>query len=253
MNFENKQILITGASTGIGRELAIMLANFNCTIYLTARRYELLEELKESLSNAQAKIEIYKNDASDKAEVDELCNKLITTGLDIAILNAAVSLDFDHRNYEIKKVQETFDVNFFGVVNFINALLPYFRERSAGVFVPVSSLAGERGYALNPHYCASKAALTTYCEGLKPHLAKNNIKLLVVKPGYVKTPMTAKNKHSMPLMISAQKAAKIILRGIDRNTPVIQFPFLTAISTYIVKFLPRFIFDIINRNLVKDK
>lgn len=253
MNFENKHILITGASTGIGKEIAILLSNFNCSIHLTARRFELLAELKESLSGSKAKIEIYRNDASDNSQVKELCNKLTKTGLDIAILNAAVSLDFDHKNYEIKKINETFDVNFFGVVNFIDALLPFFRERREGVFVPVSSLAGERGYALNPHYCASKAALTTYCEGIKPHLAKYNIKMLVVKPGYVETPMTAKNKHSMPLMISAQKAAEIILRGIDRSKPIIQFPFITAISTYIVKFLPRFIFDMINRNLVKDK
>ena len=111
------------------------------------------------------------------------------------------------------------------------------------MIVGVSSLADARGYAQSGFYCSSKSAATKLLESVRVELKPHNIKVLTVKPGFVKTPMTDKNEFHMPFLMDVDKAAKIILKGIKKEKRIIQFPFPIVISSRLIRILPNFLFD----------
>ncbi|MCL6096997.1 MAG: SDR family NAD(P)-dependent oxidoreductase, partial [Bacteroidetes bacterium] len=132
----------------------------------------------------------------------------------------------------------TFGVNVLGIIYWIEQLLPEFLQRKNGTIVGVSSLADNRGYSCSGFYCASKAAVTNYLEGLCVELKPHGIKVVTVKPGFVKTPMTDQNKFKMPMLMSPEKAASKILTGIKKEKRVIQFPLPMVLLTRIVGLIP---------------
>ena len=218
MDFNKKTILITGASSGIGKALAEKLSQFNCNLILTARRENLLIQLKQSLSKNSAQISIIKNDVSHKDEVKNtyiLINKK-HKGIDIAFLNAGIGEHINIEKYDSTIAERIFNTNFMGIIYWIEQLLPNFIDNRSGLIVATSSLADNRGYPGNGFYCASKSALTIYLESLRNELKQYGIKVITLKPGFVKTPMTGKNKFKMPFIIDADKAANIILKEIGR-------------------------------------
>ena len=245
MNFSGKTILITGASSGIGKEMAVQLSKENCSLALLARRLELLNELAEQIKSNTARIEILKCDVTNRDDVgsvvDEIKNKF---GLiDIAIFNAGIGGRFGPKDYKADISQKIFDTNVQGITNFVENLLPDFIERSDGAIVGVSSLSDSRGWPGSGFYSASKIAATRLLESLRIDLKPYNIKVMIVKPGFVKTPMTDKNNFPMPFLMITEKAAKIILKGIEKEKRVIEFPFPTALGSKIIGALPDFIFD----------
>ena len=118
-------------------------------------------------------------------------------------------------------------------------------KREQGIIAPVSSLADNRGYSGSGFYCASKAALSIFTEGLSIDLKKHGIKVITIKPGFVKTPMTDKNKYKMPFMISAEKSADYIISGIEKEKAIIQFPIPTVLGAKIIGLLPNWIYRLI--------
>jgi short-subunit dehydrogenase len=255
MNFNDKVILITGASTGIGKELATQFSGIKCSLVLLARRYELLDELKTQLKTGKANIKTYKCDVADPGEVSKVFTKLKDESgkIDIAILNAGVGSISNAKDYSYENAKNTFDVNVLGIVNCVENLLPDFIKRKAGMIVGVSSLADARGWQGSGFYCASKAAATMLLENLRVELKPFNVKVITVKPGFVETPMTEKNKFPMPFLMSAEKTAKIIIGGIKKEKRIIQFPLPTVLSAKLMRIVPNFLFDYFSSKELREK
>ena len=246
MIFNNKVILITGASSGIGLELARQLASLNCKLVLAARREPTLKEIEKELRQINKDIVSVKCDVTNQEEIKNTIQTAINTfkKIDIAILNAGINIKSTNNELDSKALGKILDVNIIGMSYFFEELLPVFKSRG-GMFVGVSSLADGRGFPLSGFYCASKAAVTLFLESQRIELKPFNIKVLTVKPGFVKTPMTDKNKFKMPFLMNVEKAAKIILKGIEKEKSIIQFPWQTVLGAKILRFLPNPLFDLI--------
>ncbi|MCG6912728.1 SDR family NAD(P)-dependent oxidoreductase [bacterium BMS3Abin03] len=245
MNFSGKVILITGASSGIGRELAVHFSKENCSLVLLARRLDLLNDLAEQIKINNSRIEILKCDVTNtddvSSAVNEIKNKL--GRIDIAILNAGVGHRAGPKEYNSSSSKNVFDTNILGITHFIENILPDFIERRDGMIVGVSSLSDSRGWPGNGFYSASKIAVTRLLESLRIDVKQFNIKVITVKPGFVKTPMTDKNDFYMPFLMSTEKAAKKIINGIRKEKRIIQFPLPTVLGSKIVGILPDIIFE----------
>jgi len=245
--FFEKNVLITGASSGIGMEIANKLANTKCNLFLAARRVEILEKIASDNKNMPANIYPVECDVSDKGSVSNAYARIKENAgyIDIAILNSGISHRTDKLDYDSSVAQEIFNVNIMGLVHFIEVLLPDYKSRRSGIIAGVSSLADKRGFSKSGFYCASKAAATLILESLRVELKNYNVKVITIKPGFVKTPMTDKNKFKMPLLIPASKAADIIVKGIEKEKSIIEFPLMTAIGSKLLRIMPDFIFDTI--------
>jgi short-subunit dehydrogenase len=249
MNLNDKVILITGASAGIGKAMAKMFAKENCSLALIARRGELLEELAGQIKTTNLNIKTYVCDVAKPDEVKKVFTEIREhfKNVDIAILNAGVGSKSSAEDYSYENATKTFDVNVLGIINCVENLLPDFIKRKDGMIVGVSSLADSRGWQGSGFYCASKAAATILLENLRVELKPLNIKVITVKPGFVETPMTAKNKFPMPFLMNAEKAAKIIIGGIKKEKRIIQFPLPTVLGAKLMRIVPDFLFEYISR------
>lgn len=244
-NFNKKVILITGASTGIGKELTKLFAKENCSIALIARRGDLLNELAVELRESNQNIITYPCDVSkiDNVSVAIKSIKERFGRIDIAILNAAVGCKTTIEEFETVNARKLFDINVFGILNFVEEIIPDFINRREGMIVGVSSLADSKGWKGSGFYCASKAAITILLENLRLELKPYNVKVLTVKPGFVKTPMTSKNNFKMPFLMSAEKAAKIVFKGISKEKKIIQFPWPTVWGSKLSRIVPETIIE----------
>lgn len=255
MNLTGKNILITGASTGIGYELAIQLSDYKCNLILTARRKELLNELALIIKN-KCNVKVFQSDVSDKNESINTYNSIVEEfgQIDIAILNAGIDQKTRISNFNSADAAKTMGVNFFGLVNWIELLLPDFMKEKRGVIVGVTSLADARGFPGSAYYCASKAAASHLLESIRIDLKKYNVKVITIKPGFVKTPMTDKNKFHMPFLIDVDEAVRIIIRGIIKEKRVIEFPLRTSLSAKFLKCLPYRVFELLfNIKMINKK
>lgn len=186
-----------------------------------------------------------KCDVSKKEEVVSAYNKIKEKfgKVDVAILNAGVGHRVTVENYNSHFAEETFGANIFGIVYWVEQLLPDFVQRKEGVIAGVSSLADNRGYSGSGFYCASKAAASIYLEGLRIELKRYGIKVITVKPGFVKTPMTDQNEYKMPMLMTAEKAAYIIIDRIKKEKRVIQFPWQMVLISRLVGLLPGSLYE----------
>ena len=245
MKLTGKNVVITGASSGIGKALALQFAKEGCSLVLLARRIEELEIVAHEVSKYHVIVKIYKCDVSNKDEVERVFThvKKFFNSIDILVLNAGVSFRTDSRKDESEKAVQTFAVNVLGLIYCAGQVIPDFIHSKKGMIVGVSSLAESRGFPRSGFYCASKAAASTYLESLRVELRKYNVKVLTVKPGFVKTPMTDKNEFHMPLIIPVEKAVQIIVDGIKKEKKIIQFTFGAVLGIKILKMLPNWLFD----------
>jgi len=224
--FTHKTIWITGASSGIGRELAIQLSQFDCTLILSSRRLEALNKVK-TLCNPKCKIYLVTLDLEDHDGLQETFddNRDLLKTVDILINNGGISQRSFAKDTSFDVYKKLMDVNYLGSVKLTSLLLPYFLERNAGHFVAVSSSAGKFGVPVRTGYSASKFALHGYYEGLRAELHKTNIHTTLICPGYIKTnisrnaltadgsaqgTMDDAQANGMPVEIMASKVLKAI-------------------------------------------
>jgi short-subunit dehydrogenase len=178
-------------------------------------------------------------------EVKEVYNQIKKDfgKLDVAILNAGTSGRIEIKNSSHELSEKIFGVNTFGIINWVDVFLPDFVERKEGTIVGVTSMADLKGFPKSGLYNASKAAASIFLESLRIELKPHNIKVITVRPGFVRTPMTDKNEFHMPLLMSSDKAAEIILNGIKKEKKIIQFPFLLVMLTGLVRLMPKSLFE----------
>lgn len=239
MKLSGKVILITGASSGIGSELARQLAPQNRLI-LIARRKVLLTTLVGSLPASGSPHLIFECDVSNATQVREVCAHLAQAQIpvDVAILNAGFSRKFQSDQFKTDDVSAIFATNFFGVVQFIEQLLPQMIQRNQGIIAATGSLAGYRGMPAAAPYSASKAALATFLESLRIDLVKTGIQVSLISPGFVRTPMISPNRFKMPFVIAVEKAAKIIIQGLEKKKTEIHFPYRLSLPAKLAKLFP---------------
>ncbi len=244
-----KTFFLTGASSGIGLHLAKIISKEKCNLVLLARRKELLDELSSSLKTDGSNILTIKCDVKNSEEINEAVDLVYKTfgTIDTAILNSGVSRRTLIENINHEEAEEVIGVNTLGLIRCCEALIPGFIKNKNGVLAGVSSLADGRGFPKSGLYCASKAAATIYLESLRLDLEKYNVKVLTVKPGFVRTPMTKKNEFKMPFLMDADKAAKIIFKGIKKEKKIIQFPLPTVLGAKLLRIMPDFLFETIAR------
>lgn len=238
--------LITGASSGIGRALALELARAGHSLILVSRRKDELDLIAHACRQAGAPVaHALAGDVSDPSKAKVLVHEAekLLGGIDTLIVNAGISRHKNADKLTWEHFEAIFATNVNGAVSMVIAALPEMLKRGQGQIVGVSSIAAFRGLPTSAAYCASKAALTTFLEALRPELKGRGIAVSVVSPGFVRTQLTEKNKFPMPFLMTPEKAARIIARGIVKHKPHIAFPWPTHMAMRVLQLLPASIYD----------
>tara|TARA_B100000035_G_scaffold8927_1_gene7618 strand:- start:27 stop:788 length:762 start_codon:yes stop_codon:yes gene_type:complete len=230
---EKKIIWITGASSGIGKALAIKFAEKGWIVAASARRENLLEDLNKFNPNIYS----FPLDVTEIENCKLIANKIIEKfgGIDICVFGTGMHDPKSEKRFNLNKIREIMEVNYFGTMNSINSIYEYFSEKKNGQISIISSVAGYRGLPAAGAYCASKAALTSYAESLNFDMQMKNVKVSLISPGFIKTPMTDQNDFPMPMIKSPEFAANEIFKGLtEKKSFEIHFP---KAFTYFLKFL----------------
>jgi short-subunit dehydrogenase len=240
MTFANQVAIITGASSGIGWELARTLAAQKCTLGVLARRQDKLEALVAEIRSAGGKADWAVADVADRQQtltaIGQLREKL--GAIDLLIANSGIGLPTTLEPMNVEQVDYMFRVNTLGVVYAIEAVLPEMLQRRKGHLAAISSLAGYSGLPGESGYCASKAAVNIYMDGLRIQLRKRGIHVTTICPGFILTPMTADYPFKMPWLMKADRAAQLIVRALERKKKVYNFPWQTTLLMKLTAWLP---------------
>ncbi len=240
MSFANRTVAITGASSGIGRALAIALAKANARVGAIARRSNRLDGLVGEIRASGGTIEARTCDASDRqstiSAIRGIAEKL--GPIDVLIANAGLGRTAGADPMNVGDFERMVRINLLGVAYAFEAVMEPMLTRQGGHLVAISSLAAYKGLPGSAGYCATKAAVNTYCEGLRIELRNRGIAVTCVCPGFVRTEMTAGKTHPMPLVMDADAAAKRIIRALERRPGVYNFPWRMTLALKVVRWLP---------------
>ena len=245
-------IFITGASSGLGKALAESYADKDKCLYLCGRNKERLYETAANCKEKGAEVYTYLFDVTDAFAVQEaVLNADGVHPIDLLIANAGISGGVLGEPEGGTQTRQIFNTNIFGVVNSVLPLLERMRKRKKGQIAIVSSIAGYRGLPSAPAYSASKSCVKAWGEALRGWLKDENIKINVICPGFIKTPLTDANAFKMPFLMQPTKAAQIIQKGIAKNKAIITFPLPMAFGAWLMSALPACIIHPILRHLPK--
>jgi short-subunit dehydrogenase len=248
-----RSILITGASNGIGAALAIDYAASGIFLALTGRNAERLEAVARQCRERGAGVQTAAIDVTDGPALQAWIGAVDDEHpLDLVVANAGISAGTASSAEDLKKVREIFAVNVNGLLDTIEPAMSRMRPRRKGQLALVSSIAGFRGLPGTAAYAASKAAVRSYGEGLRGLLWEDGIGVSVVCPGYVVSGMTAVNTFPMPFIMSAERAARIIRRGLARDKARIAFPWPMYFAVWLLGTLPPAWTDPILRRLPRN-
>lgn len=245
-----KTIAITGASSGIGAALALHYAAPERILALNGRDAARLEAVAQGCREKGAEVHVFPCDTTDRAGMAAwltLFDDAHTIGLIFA--NAGISAGPGPLTLEDPaQVRRVFDVNLISVLNTVEPVIPAMIARGRGHVAIMSSLAGFRGFPGAPAYCASKAAVRLYGEALVGPLRAQGVGVHVICPGFIKSPMTDRNPFSMPFLMSAERAAAVIARGIEQGKSRIAFPWPMALGARFLACLPEGIAQMLVRS-----
>lgn len=237
--------VLTGASSGLGAALAPLLARDGERVVLAARRLDSLEALAARIREAGGTAHAIELDVADAAQVRAALAQVAAAHgpIDRLICNAGIGDNTPVESLDVSAFRRIFETNFFGVLHCIEAVVPAMIARRSGHIVGVSSLAGYRGLPGSGAYSASKAALTNLLESFRIELRGHGVDVTTMSPGFVKTPMTARNRHPMPFIMEVEDAAEIMHGAIrDRDTHC-AFPWQLASVVRGARLLPDALYD----------
>ena len=243
-----KTVWITGASSGIGRALALAMDEEVATVAVSARSDDRLEALREQCVNVSA----HPVDVTDGEAVARCVDAIEASAgpIDLAVLNAGTWALMDAPNLDLTAVRSGVEVNYFGVMNALDVLIPRMLERGRGHIAIVASVAGYRGLPRAVAYGPTKAALINLAEILRLELKPRGITVSVINPGFVDTPMTRDNPFPMPGIVSAEDAAETILTGLKKRKYEIAFPRGFALVMKLLRLMPNALYFRLIRKFV---
>ena len=243
---DKKVIWITGASSGIGRALAIKFANEGWLVAASARRENLLQDLNKENSN----IHSFPLDVTNIDQCKSVFKNIIEkfNNVEISIFGTGIHDPKSEKEFNLDKIRKIMEVNYFGTMNSINSVYKYYNDKKSGQISIISSVAGYRGLPAAGAYCASKSALISFAESLHFEMKRKNIRISLVSPGFIKTPMTDQNDFPMPMIKTPEFAAEQIYIGlIKKNGFEVHFPKTFTYLMKIIKILPNWLyFGVIN-------
>jgi short-subunit dehydrogenase len=255
VNRQARSILITGASSGIGRALALAYAAPGVDLALIGRNPDRLEAVAEMARKLGAKVHVGVLDVRDQDAMAQWIGAAdARCGFDLCIANAGITTGLAPGElYEDPQAaRAVLAANLFGVLNTVEPLIAPMCARGSGQIAFIGSIAGLRGLPYSPAYCATKAAVHVYSESLRGRLEPVGVAVSLVVAGFVKTPLNDSIDAIKPLEISDSKAAAIIRRGVDRRKAVIAFPWPLYLAARFARILPvRFVDRILARVEVK--
>ena len=232
-----KTIWITGGSTGIGKALAIKFAHEGWNVAISARRENLLNEI----SNNNQNIHSFPLDVTDKQKCKEIFEEIKKKfgNIDTCFFSTGTWDPKKEKDIDVDQIENVFKINFFGTLNSIKAVEEYFKDKKSGTICIVSSIAGYRGLPNSTGYGPSKSALNNLAESLYFDFKRFDVRVCLVSPGFIKTPMTDKNDFKMPFLKTTKYAAEKIYDGlVNKNVFEIHFPKSLTIILKILSFLP---------------
>lgn len=237
--------LITGASSGIGAALAERFAQRGDTVVLTARREAELNTLAERLRAGGADALAYPLDVTDNGAVAEVVAQIERDRGPVTrlIANAGIGDPSRVQQWTSAHLQRLLDVNVMGVSHCIEHVLPGMIERREGQLVAIASLAGVRGLPKSAGYSASKAALIVLMESLRIDLARSGVDVTTILPGFVRTPMTDRNKFAMPFLMDLDVAADRMTRAIVKRRKQYALPWQLSSLVGLARFAPAALYD----------
>ena len=233
----NKTIWITGGSTGIGKAVAIKFATEGWNVAISARRENLLKEISDNNDNIYS----FPLDVTDKIKCVEVFEQIKNKfkDIDICFFSTGTWNPKKEKDIDTEQIEDVFKVNFFGTLYSIKAVENYFKNRKSGTITIVSSIAGYRGLPNSTGYGPSKSALNNLAESLYFDFKRSNVRICLVSPGFIKTPMTDKNDFKMPFLKTTEYAADKIFNGLVRNNSFeIHFPKSLTVILKVLSFLP---------------
>lgn len=245
----NKVVMITGASSGIGRALAKNLAARGAAVGLVARRADSLKELQTEIESSGGRALAVAGDVRDASSIKSASDQITATHgpIDILVANAGIGTSTDGSEVSGEEVANVMGVNVVGAANSVSAVLPQMVERKKGQLVVISSLAGYRGLPKSAAYCASKAAVSAFFESLRLDLAPKGIDVTIIHPGFIKTPLTAGRDAQMPFLMELDDAVTKIVNAIERRKKSYAFPWQLATIVRAGMIMPIWMYDRISR------
>jgi short-subunit dehydrogenase len=246
MEWKDKVIFLTGASSGIGEGLALALAKRRAVLGLVARRRHLLQTVVDKCEKAGGVARAFPADVTDPAAIAEAVQEFVKefSTIDILIANAGIGGNDDAtRNYDPPSVKKVIHVNLMGAVNAIHAVLPKMLEQGHGQLVAISSLAGFRGLPKSAAYSASKAGMTAFFESVRLDVKDKGIYVTIIQPGFIRTPLTASRASKMPFLMELDDAIPKFLKAIEKRKKFAAFPWQLATIVRAGKFMPAWMYD----------
>ena len=236
-------VFLTGASSGIGAALAAEFARRGSTLGLVARRRAALDEI---VAQAPGRHHVYAVDVTDKDALIAAARAFddATGGADIVVANAGISVGVLTEYYEdLDAFGEVLATNVLAMACTFHPFIARMRARGRGTLVGIGSVAGVRGLPGSEAYCASKAAVASYCESLRVELKRSGVRVVTIAPGFVRTPLTAKNPYRMPFLMEpadfARQAVDAMLAGVSYRV----IPWQMGIVAGMLRLLPNALFD----------
>ena len=232
MSENQKKIWITGASSGIGKAVAEKFAKEGWKVAVSARRKQLLDELAKNEN-----ISSFPLDVTDRPQINNTFKNILNEfgELDICLFSSGTYEPKDEQSIDPDKIKNVINVNFLGVIDCVKVVEDYFKKKKTGHISIVSSIASYRGLPNSSGYGPSKAALTNFSESIYFDFKKFGVRVSIVSPGFIKTPLTDKNEFPMPFIRSPEFAAEKMFNGLTKsNSFEIHFP---KPLTLILKFL----------------
>jgi short-subunit dehydrogenase len=242
----DKLVFITGASSGIGQALAWRYHEAGWRLALAARRTGEIEAWARSKGLAGDRYAVYAADVADTASIVAAGQACIASqGVpDAVIANAGISIGVDTELREdIDVIARTFATNNVGLAATFHPFMAAMRLRGSGSLVGIGSVAGIRGLPGHGAYCASKAAVISYCESLRGELRGSGVRVVTICPGYIDTPLTRGNRYSMPFLMTAEAFADQAFRTIEAGVSYRVIPWQMGVVAKLMRLLPNAVFD----------
>jgi short-subunit dehydrogenase len=261
MDWSEKVVLITGASSGIGRGLAVDLAARGAKLGLVARRKAILDEIVLEIGTGKRGNEQPGNVLAIAADVQD-AETMRAAGerlqsefgrVDVLIANAGIGATNDAAELDAAKLANVINVNVLGAANSVAAVVPDMVKRGSGHLVVISSLAAYRGLPKSAAYCASKAAVSAMFESLRLDLKPRGVDVTIIHPGFIRTPLTAGRQAKLPWLQELEPAVKKIVTAIEKRKKSYAFPWQLATVVRAGMIMPNAMYDwISSRNSFRE-